>query len=75
MIMQGIPFTKNTQNIRLFLDKNGYNPLRFFQGKEYIYPIVSVMANAKSTWNEKDYSTFDESEKSKMIPKVLCIFP
>lgn len=60
------PYTKNTKEIRKFLEEREYFPLRFFQGGEYIYPIVSTMANAQSTWKVKDYSTFDESKKINM---------
>jgi hypothetical protein len=65
-INENVPFSKNTKEIRAFLENQGYFPLRFFQGKEYIYPIVSTWANSKSTWQERDYSTFDGKEKYKM---------
>jgi hypothetical protein len=57
-----IPFTKNTNETRIFLESEGYRPLRFFMDKEYVRPSISIWANAKESWKEKDYSTFNMDE-------------
>jgi len=57
-----IPFTKNTSEARQVLRSLGYRPLSFFQGKKYVFGIISDCANAYSAWKEKDYSTFDDRE-------------
>ncbi|MGI9582623.1 hypothetical protein ACR1PO_15615 [Chryseobacterium sp. RRHN12] len=57
-----IPYTKNTIEARQVLQSLGYRPLSFFQGKKYVFGIISDRANAYSAWKEKDYSTFDNRE-------------
>lgn len=57
-----IPYTKNTKEVRILLEKEGFFPLSFFQGKEYIYPVISHWGNSKSTWVEKEYSTCNQSD-------------
>lgn len=57
-----VPFIKNTKEVRVFLEKKGFTPLSFFQGKDYVYPIISTWANKNNTWKEKDYSTFNKSD-------------
>ena len=59
---QKIPYTKNTTEARQVLESLGYRPLSFFQGKKYVFGIISECANARSIWKEKDYSTFDNRE-------------
>jgi hypothetical protein len=69
-----VPFTHNTKKVRMFLEKQGFKPLSFFQGKEYVYPIISTRANANATWKEKDYSTFSENDKERMPFLMKDIF-
>ncbi|MEE6130247.1 hypothetical protein V2E39_22805 [Chryseobacterium arthrosphaerae] len=57
-----IPYTKNTVEARQVLQSLGYKPLSFFQGKKYVFGIISDCANAYTAWQEKDYSTFDNRE-------------
>ncbi|AZA82190.1 hypothetical protein C1637_09830 [Chryseobacterium lactis] len=57
-----IPFTKNTKEARQALESLGFRPLSFFQGKEFICGLISTIANARESWKEKDYSTFDIKE-------------
>lgn len=57
-----IPFIENSKYVRDYLEAKGFLPLRFFQGKAFIYPLISERANSKSEWKEYDYSTFSESE-------------
>lgn len=67
-----IPFTKNTIEARIFLEKQGFAPLSFYQGREFIYPIISTWANKNGSWQEKNYSTFNLSEKEDfMMPNEL----
>lgn len=66
-----IPFTLNTSEARLLLEKEGFSGLSFYQGQKYIYPIISTWSNKKSTWKEKNYSTFSESDgKEFLMPNV-----
>lgn len=58
-----VPYTKNTKEVRLFLEQEGFTPLSFFQGKQYIYPVISTRANKDKEWKEKDYSTFNHPER------------
>lgn len=58
-----VPYTKNTADARIYLEENGYSPLRFFQGKSYICPCVSTFANKHKQWLVYDYLTFNEDEK------------
>jgi hypothetical protein len=57
-----IPYTKNTSEARKFLEQNRYTPLSFFQGKEFISPIVSNYANKNAQWLVYDYTTFNKDE-------------
>ncbi len=66
-----IPFTKNTGEIRTWLEQEGYSPLRFYQGGEYIYPIITTWANAKMSWEEKDYSTFSKNSEVIKMPFLV----
>lgn len=56
------PYTKNTPEARHVLKVLGYQPLSFFQGKEFVYGSISNWANAHDSWTEKDYATFDVRE-------------
>jgi len=57
-----IPYTLNTPEVRIFLESKGFRPLRFFQGKKFIRPIISNWANKDHQWKEHEYCTFKESE-------------
>lgn len=57
--MGKIKFTKNTKEVRSFLEENGFKGLSFFQGKYYIYAFLTERANINHRWIEKDYTTFD----------------
>jgi hypothetical protein len=57
--MEKIPFIKNNSEIRLFLQNKGYKPLSFFQGKKFVFPIISTWGNKFGEWKEKSYSTTD----------------
>ena len=59
-------FIKNSHEARVALAKNGFEPLSFCQGKEYIQPMISTFANCHTTWKEKSYSTFSKSEMENM---------
>ena len=50
----------NTRENREWLEMLGYKPLRFFQGKKYLYATTSQRANAKEVWNEPYYGTVDD---------------
>ncbi len=63
--MKNIPYTKNTLEVREFLESKGFKGLSFFQGKEFVYAFLTTRANKHKTWKEKDYATFSEAEKSK----------
>lgn len=71
-----VPFTKNTKEVRQFLEQNGYTPLSFFQGKELISPIVSTYANARTQWLVYDYTTFnlDEVSSKYYLQDEICDF-
>lgn len=56
------PYTKNTPEARHVLKVLGYQPLSFFQGKEFVYASIATCGNAYNTWYEKDYTTFDVKE-------------
>ena len=57
--MKNVPFITNSRKIRLLLEKHGYNPLSFFQNKQFIFPVISTGSNKFGEWKEKDYSTTD----------------
>lgn len=57
-----VPYTKNTEEARQFLQQQGFTPLSFFQGKEYVYPLVSTFANKDKEWKVYDYSTFSQPD-------------
>lgn len=61
-IYRKVPYTENSREIRKILGDLGYSPLSFFQGKDFIYPVVSDRANAHSTWKNYDYSTCTEKD-------------
>lgn len=66
------PYTRNTKEVREFLEKEGFTPLSFYQGKKYIYPLISNFANVHSSWKVRDYSTFDDpEEKTFLVSSVL----
>lgn len=67
-----IPFTLNTSEARLLLEKEGFSGLSFYQGKKYIYPIISTWSNKNSTWKEKNYSTFSESDGKDFLMPNVC---
>lgn len=58
--MKKIPFIKNSKEVRILLEKNNYSPLSFFQGKKFVFPIISTWQNKFGKWIEKDYSTTDD---------------
>ena len=61
----------NTPDNREWLEKVGYDPLRFFLNGKYIYTKQSVHANSKETWTEPYYEASDEIDDS---PKYInCI--
>jgi hypothetical protein len=57
--MKNIPYITNSKEIRILLEKNGYTSLSFFQGKQFVFPIISTWGNKFGKWKEKDYSTTD----------------
>lgn len=57
--MKNIPYITNSKEIRILLEKNGYTPLSFFQGKQFVFPIISTWGNKFGEWQEKNYSTTD----------------
>jgi hypothetical protein len=57
--MKNIPYITNSKEIRILLEKNGYTSLSFFQGKQFVFPIISTWGNKFGEWKEKDYSTTD----------------
>lgn len=57
--MKNIPYITNSKEIRILLEKNNYTPLSFFQGKQFVFPIISTWANKFGQWQEKNYSTTD----------------
>lgn len=57
-----IPYIENSREIRKILDDLGYSPLNFFQGKDFVYPIVSNRANAHGNWKDYHYSTCNEKD-------------
>jgi len=58
------PYTENTLEAQNILEHKGFDPLRFFQGKKYIYAMVGITANARAKWKVFDYATFNEDEKT-----------
>lgn len=67
-----IPYTRNTKEVREFLEKENFFPLSSFQGKKYVYPNISTRANINRTWKERWYSTFDYPEEHTfLIPNDL----
>jgi len=69
-----IPYTLNTSEVRSYLMSKGYKPLSFFQGKKYVYPLISTCGNFNTIWKEKDYSTFDLDKKESFLYKEECSF-
>ncbi len=63
---QLMPYTKNTKEIRYFLEQRGFSPLRFYQGGEYVYPSVTTWANSKGTWKDGSYATFSADKIKSM---------
>lgn len=61
-----LKFTKNTPEVRKFLEGKGFKGLSFFQGGEFIYAVISIRANKNGEWKEKNYSTFNEKDKQRM---------
>ena len=59
-------FTKNTPEIRKYIESLGFKGLSFFQGGEFIYAFLTKRANKYKEWKEKDYSTFNEKDKERM---------
>ena len=57
--MKNIPYITNSKEIRILLEKNGYTSLSFYQGKQFVFPIISTWGNKFGEWKEKDYSTTD----------------
>ena len=57
--MKNIPYITNSKEIRILLEKNGYTSLSFFQGKQFVFPIISTWGNKFGEWQEKNYSTTD----------------
>jgi hypothetical protein len=64
-------YTENTEEIRKKLEMMGYSPLSFFQGKEYIRPMICTWGNIRGTWKTYEYSTFEDPEKLNYPTKYL----
>ena len=62
-----LPFTKNTREVRIFLESLKFRPLSFFQGGDFIYPLISTCGNKYGEWKEYDYSTFNLDRKDDFI--------
>jgi len=54
-----VPWTKNTKEVRILLENNGFKPLAFFQGRKFLKPMITTWANKDKTWVKNEYSTFD----------------
>lgn len=61
-----VKFTRNTLEARKYLESQGFKGLSFFQGKDFIYAFLTTWGNKNGEWKEKDYSTFNETDKERM---------
>ena len=62
-VKEVLTYTHNTREIRVKLETMGYRPLTFFQGKEYIRPMITTWGNKDGSWKVYEYSTFNDPEK------------
>ena len=62
ILYRKVPYTENSREIRKILEDLGYSPLSFFQGKDFIYPVVSNRVNTHGSWKNYDYSTCNEKD-------------
>jgi hypothetical protein len=71
---ENVKYTNNTSEVRRYLESKGFKGLSFFQGKEFIYAFLTIRANYKQEWKEKDYSTFSVEDKDGMdfLEKSSC---
>lgn len=72
--MKNIPYITNSKEIRILLEKNGYTSLSFFQGKQFVFPIISTWGNKFGEWKEKNYSTTDNPLNKKYLNKKESSF-
>lgn len=54
-------YTKNTKEIRNYLESKGFIGMSFFQNEEFIYAFLTTRANKHKQWKEKDYGTFNQN--------------